>query len=147
MVEDSGVPHLAFNQALLEAPQSWARFQEWQGMVQEVRRRGALCQAGSFSRCSVSSGGDQGQPRAAAEHLPTPLRLCAHEGEVLGSLGENPCLPPSQQQDVPGNGYFYQSVKLPAFQQSSSNFKVHLILHQVITDIPRSTLSPELSIW
>lgn len=43
--------------------------------------------------------------------------------------------------------YFHQSVKLPAFRQSSSNFKVCLIPHQIITAIPRSTLSPELSIW
>lgn len=43
--------------------------------------------------------------------------------------------------------YFHQSVKPPAFRQSSSNFKVRLIPHQIITAVPRSTLSPELSIW
>lgn len=40
-----------------------------------------------------------------------------------------------------------KALSYPAFGESSSNFKVHLIPYQVITDIPRSTLPPELSIW
>lgn len=57
------------------------------------------------------------------------------------------CCRESSGSNIRGNGYFHQSVKLPAFRQSSSNFKVRLVLHQIITAIPRSTLSPELNIW
>ena len=107
-------------------------------------------------RCSQPAlWGNQRQLKVGAEHLPTtyPPQGLACRGRKNGDDGgdkNHRCPhphPPPEQQCVPGNGYSYQSVKLPAFQQSSSNFKVHLILHQVITDIPRSTLFPELSIW